>query len=95
MTDEEPRPACRLGVTAEDLAREADRAVLYGAILAAQRPGVKIKPHLLDAVAALLPAVRAYLDGEENDLSSYALEYARACGAEAFLKSKRKPSAPC
>jgi hypothetical protein len=93
MTGEEPRPACWVGVTAEDLAREADRAVLYGAILAAQRPGVKIKPHLADAVTALLPAVRAYLDGEENNLSAYALEYARACGAEAFLQSKRKPSA--
>ncbi len=92
MTDEEPRPACRVGVTTDDLAREADRAVLYGAILTAQRPGVKIKPHLADAVSALLPAVRAYLDGEENDLSAYALEYARACGAEAFLQSKRKPS---
>lgn len=93
MAGEEPRPACRVGVTAEELAREADRAVLYGAILAAQRPGVKIKPHLAEAVAALLPAVRAYLDGEENDLSAYAMEYARACGAEAFLQSKRKPSA--
>lgn len=91
MTDEESRPVCRVGVTAEDLAREADRAVLYGAILVAQRPGVKIKPHLADAVSALLPAVRAYLNGEENDLSAYALEYARACGAEAFLQSKRKP----
>lgn len=90
MSEEEPRPACRAGVTAEDLAREADRAVLYGAILAVQRPGMKIKPHLADAVARLLPAVRAYLAGEENDLSSYALEYARACGAEASLESKRK-----
>ncbi len=94
MTGEEPRPACRVGVTAEDLAREADRAALYGAILAAQRPGVKIKPNLADAVARLLPAVRAYLEGEENELSSYALEYARACGAEAFLKSKRKTPPP-
>ncbi len=93
MTGEAPRPACRVGITAEELAREADRAVLYGAILAAQRPGVKIKPHLADAVAALLPAVRAYLDGDENDLSAYAMEYARACSAEAFLRSKRKPSA--
>ena len=79
-------------MTAEDLAREADRAVLYGTILAGQRPGVKIKPHLADAVALLLPAVRAYLNGEENELSAYALEYARACGAEAFLRSKRKAS---
>ncbi len=92
MDEEEMRPACRVGVTAEDLAREADRAVLYGAILAAQRPGVKIKPHLADAVAALLPAVRAYLDAEENELSAYAREYARACGAEAFLQSKRRVS---
>ncbi|MCL6539813.1 MAG: hypothetical protein K6T87_04355 [Roseiflexus sp.] len=90
MTAHESRPACRVGVTAEDLAREADRAVLYGAILAVQRPGVKIKPHLADAVADLLPAVRAYLEGEENELAAYALEYAHACGAEAFLTSKRK-----
>ncbi|WP_041333317.1 hypothetical protein [Roseiflexus sp. RS-1] len=90
MTAHEPRPACRIGVTAEDLAREADRAVLYGAILAAQRPEVRIKPHLADAVADLLPAVRAYLEGEENELAAYALAYARACGAEAFLRAKRK-----
>lgn len=93
MNGEELRPACRVDVTAEDLAREADRAVLYGAILAVQRPGVRIKPHLADAVALLLPAVRAYLNGEENEWSAYALEYARACGGEAFLQSKRRIAA--
>jgi hypothetical protein len=83
-------PACRVGITAEDLVREADRAVLYGAILAAQRPGVKLKPGIAAAAEALLPAVRAFLAGHEDELAAAALAYARACGAEAFLRSKRR-----
>ena len=82
-------PPCRVGATPEQLAREADRAVLYGAVLAAQRPGVRLKPHIAPAATALLPAVRAFLAGEESDEAAYALEYARACGAEAFLLQKR------
>jgi hypothetical protein len=83
------QPACRAGVTAEELAREADRAVLYGAVLAAQRPNVRLKPQIAAAVAALLPTVRAFLDGRDDEEAAYALEYARACGAEAFLLQKR------
>src|SRR5262245_29223304 len=83
------RPACRVGVTAEELAREADRAVLYGAVLAAARPSVRLKPQIAAAAAALLPAVRAFLDGRDDEQAAYALEYARACGAEAFLLQKR------
>ncbi|NWG20817.1 MAG: hypothetical protein HXY39_10885 [Chloroflexi bacterium] len=87
--ENEPEAACRRGVTAADLAREADRAVLYGAILVAQRPGARVKPHIADAVARLLPAVQAYLKQQDDEQAAYALEYARACGGEAFLKSKR------
>lgn len=83
-------PPCRDGVTPEDLAREADRSVLYGAILAAQRPGVRLKPAVADRAQALIPAVRAYLDGHDDDLAAQALAYARACGAEAFLQGKRQ-----
>src|SRR4051794_34520054 len=83
------QPACRAGATAEDLAREADRAVLYGALLAAQRPSVRLKPQIVAAVHALLPAVRAFLEGRGDEEAAYALEYARACGAEAFLLQKR------
>ncbi|MBC8159727.1 MAG: hypothetical protein H7Z42_00790 [Roseiflexaceae bacterium] len=82
-------PACRVGATPEQIAREADRAVLYGAILAAQRPATRIKPHLVEAVAALTPAVRAFLQGAQGDEANFALEYARACGGEAFLVGKR------
>jgi hypothetical protein len=82
-------PACRIGATAEDLAREADRAVLYGAVLAAQRPNVRLKPNIAPAAMALLPAVQAFLEGRDDRQAAYALEYARACGAEAFLLQKR------
>jgi len=83
-------PPCRVDVTAEELAREADRAVLYGAVLAAQRPGVRLKPHIASAATALLPAVRAFLAGRDDEEAAYALAYARACGAEAFLVQKRE-----
>jgi len=91
MSEQDNRavPACRIGATPEQIAREADRAVLYGAILMAQRPATRIKPHIAEAVAALTPAVRAYLDGHDNEDAAFALAYARACGGEAFLASKR------
>ncbi|MFO7169019.1 MAG: hypothetical protein DIU80_013440 [Chloroflexota bacterium] len=89
-SDRDPLPPCRVGASPEELAREADRAVLYGAILAAQRPGVRLKPQIAAAAEALLPAVRAFLEGREDDEAAFALEYARACGAEAFLLSKRR-----
>lgn len=82
-------PICRIGATAEDLAREADRAVLYGAVLAAQRPNVRLKPQIAPAVAALLPAVQAFLAGRDDEQAAFALAYARACGGEAFLLQKR------
>jgi len=82
-------PVCRIGATPEDLAREADRAALYGAVLAAQRPGVRLKPNVAPAAEALLPAVRAFLAGHDDEQAAFALAYARACGAEAFLLQKR------
>lgn len=82
-------PPCRIGASAADLQREADRAVLYGALLAAQRPGVRIKPQIAAAVAELLPAVRAFLQGQAGADAEYASAYARACGAEDILLQKR------
>ncbi len=89
MTAEQEKPACRQNITPADLAREADRAVLYGAVLAARRPGVCLKPAVAEAAQALTPAVRAFLEGRDDDDAAHALAYARACGAEAFLRSKR------
>jgi hypothetical protein len=63
--------------------------VLYGALLAAQRPQVRLKPAIAEAALALAPAVRAFLDGRADALAADALEYARTCGAEAFLLEKR------
>jgi hypothetical protein len=83
-------PPCRAGITTEDLAREADRSILYGAVLAAQRPNVRLKPAIAAGVTALLPAVRAFLAGRDDAEAAYALAYARACGAEAFLVQKRE-----
>lgn len=83
-------PPCRDGVTPDDLAREADRAVLYGAVLAAQRPNVRLKPAIADRALALRPAVQAFLEGGDSVLAAQALTYAQACGAEAFLQSKRR-----
>lgn len=82
-------PPCRDGVTPEDLACEADRAVLYGAMLAARRPDVRLKPAVAERARALIPAMRAYLAGHDDELAAQALAYARACGAEAFLVAKR------
>jgi hypothetical protein len=84
----EAKPPCRVGATAEDLAREADRAVLYGACLKILRPETRIKPELGEAVAALLPSVRALFDGRSDALAQFASDYAAACGATAFLHSK-------
>ncbi len=83
-------PACRVGATPEQLAREADRAVLYGAILAAQRPGVRLKPHVAAAALALLPSVASFLAGNDDEAAAHALAYAEACGGAAFLLSKRR-----
>jgi len=86
MPDE---PLCRTNSSGADRAREADRAVLYGAVLAAQRPEVRLKPAIASAANALVPAVRAFLEGRDDEQAADALAYARACGAEAFLLSKR------
>ena len=83
-------PPCRDGATPDGLAREANRAVLYGAVLAAQRPGVRLKAAVAERALALTPAVRAFLDGRDDELAARALAYARACGAEAFLAGKRR-----
>jgi hypothetical protein len=93
MSDHSSRleqPPCRENVTASDLAREADRAILYGAILAARRPNVRLKPAVAEAARALAPAVQAFLEGHDNEQAAYALAYAQACGAEAFLRAKRQ-----
>ena len=89
MQDIPKEPACRIGATATDRALEADRAVLYGAVLAAQRPNVRLKPAIASAAYALAPAVRAYLSGQNDAQAEQALAYARSCGAEAFLLQKR------
>ena len=81
-------PPCREGATPEDLAREADRSVLYGACLKAIRPEARIKPQLVEAVAALLPGVRALLAGEETSSAQFVRDYAMACSGAAFLEGK-------
>ena len=88
MPSSQDQPACRAGAAPEDLAREADRSVLYGAILLAQRPGARLKPAIVEAAQALAPAVRAFLEGRDDADAAHALAYARACGAEAFLLQK-------
>jgi hypothetical protein len=89
MPDMTKQPACRIEATAESLAREADRAVLYGAILMAQRPTVRLKSTIAAAAMALLPAVQSFFAGNDDDEATYAQAYAQACGAEAFLLEKR------
>ena len=81
-------PPCREGATADDLAREADRAVLYGACLKAFRPDARIKPHLAEAVEALLPGLKALLAGDENLSAQFVRDYAAACGGADFLARK-------
>jgi hypothetical protein len=90
MPDILQQPACRDGAKAEDLAREAQRAVLYGALMLAQRPSVRLKPAIAQAAQALLPAVRSFLAGGDDAEAAYALDYARACGGDAFLLEKRR-----
>jgi hypothetical protein len=50
---------------------------------------VRLKPAVAEAARALAPAVHAFLEGQDNEQAAYALAYAQACGAEAFLRSKR------
>ena len=95
MTEELQPPACRAGATDADLASQADRAVLYGALLLAQRPAARLKPAVAQAAQALLPAVRAFLAGDDGAEAAYALAYARACGGEAFLLQKRAAATRC
>ena len=80
---------CREGVTAEDRLKEADRQVLYGALLVAHRPQARVKAEIVEAVQALLPAVQAYLNDSDDHLAAQAQAYADACGGRAFLESKR------
>jgi len=63
--------------------------VLYGALLLARRQSTRLKPAIAAAAQALLPAVRAYLDGNDDADAAYALAYAQACGGDAFLREKR------
>jgi hypothetical protein len=81
-------PPCRVDATPESLQQEADRAVLYGACLLVVRPETRIKPQLKAAVAALLPAVRAFYTGDDPALAAHARAYADACGGRAFLEQK-------
>jgi len=89
MTNIPQQQACRDGVSAADLVREAERAVLYGALLLARRPTTRLKPAITQAAQALLPAVRSFLAGNDDADAAYALAYAQACGGEAFLLEKR------
>jgi hypothetical protein len=82
------KPPCRVGASPEELRREADRAVLYGACLKLLRPETRIKPELADAVTALAPAVQALFDGQDGADARFARDYAAACGASAFLEGK-------
>src|SRR5262245_7711063 len=92
MSDIRQQPACREGVSAEDLELEERRAALYGALLLARRPATRLKPAIAQAASELLPAVRSFLAGNDDTDAAYALEYARACGGEAFLRDKRSRS---
>jgi hypothetical protein len=89
MSSISQQPACRDGVSAADLEREADRAVLYGALLLARRPSTRLKPAIAPAAQALLPAVCSFLAGNDDADAAYALAYAQACGGETFLLEKR------
>ncbi len=89
MTTPSPSvPACRVGVTEEQLQREADRAVLYGACLLVLRPDVAIKAQLRDAVMALQPAVQAYFAADGSPEAAHAAAYADAAGGRPFLDAK-------
>ncbi len=88
MQGSETRPPCREGATEEDLRREADRSVLYGACLKILRPQTHLKPQIAAAVEALIPPVQALFDGVESASAQFARDYAAACGAQAFLEGK-------
>jgi hypothetical protein len=92
MPDSRQQPACRIGVSAADLELEERRSALYGALLLARRPAARLKPAIAQAAHELLPAVRSFLAGNDDADAAYALEYARACGGEAFLHEKRNSS---
>lgn len=81
-------PACRFDTTPDQLQREADRAVLYGACLLLVRPQTRIKAQLDAAVRVLVPSVQAYYDGSDAELADHAIRYADACGGRAFLEQK-------
>jgi hypothetical protein len=88
ITNQPSIPACRVGVTQEQLQREADRAVLYGACLLVLRPDVAIKAQLRDAVMALQPAVQAYFAADGSPEAAHAAAYADAAGGRSFLDAK-------
>ena len=88
MEQPEQVPVCRVGATAEDLRREADRRVVYGACLKILRPESRLKPEIVAAVAALMPGIEALFDGHDVPAAQFARDYAAACGATAFLEGK-------
>ena len=88
MSQAERVPVCREGATAEDLRRQADRSVLYGACLKILRPTTRLKPEIAEAVAALAPGVQAVFEGQDSPSAQFARDYAAACGGAAFLESK-------
>ncbi len=90
MTNTDYVPPCRRDSSPADRAHEADRRVLYGALLLARNPHARIKPEIAAAVQALLPAVQAFLTSAESDLAAQAWDYAQACQAEEFLLAKRR-----
>ena len=89
MPDIPNEPYCHANLTTAERLRQADRSVMYGAVLAVQRPGIRLKPAIAEAAQALVPAVRAFLEGRDDQEAAEALAYARACGSEAFLLQKR------
>ena len=88
MSQTERVPVCREGATAEDLRREADRSVLYGACLKILRPTTRLKPQIAEAVAALAPGVQAVFEDRDIPSAQFARDYAAACGGATFLESK-------
>ncbi len=90
MSQMERVPVCREGATPEDLRREAERSVLYGACLKVVRPQARLKPQIAEAVAALVPGVQAVFEGQDVPSAQFARDYAAACGGTAFLESKAR-----
>ncbi len=83
------RPLCRIGATEDDVRREADRSVLYGACLRLIRPQTRLKREIAEAAEALVGPVRAFFEGHDDAAAALARDYAIACGATAFLQAKR------